>query len=193
MRRWPLIAIIAAAVLIAVVAVMALLHLVWLGAATAAVAVGGYVSSSRSEKRRRRADPAFSAQERLIRRLWRLTRRLPADTVVTDPLTGCGLVAERSRGFLALLVTDPPASDPGPADAAIMHRYLLGFAGRPIRPPLFHDVTTARGRVDRMSWRQASDALQMAEQTGVADTDPMELAALVSQLDRALMAWRQAT
>jgi hypothetical protein len=194
MRRWPLYLLIAVAVIIAVVAATAALRLWWLGAATAAVAVAGYLSSSRSQRRRLRADPVFTAQEQMIRRLWKTARGLPAGTVITDPLTGSGLTAERASGFLTLVVIEPPASAaPGQSDAALVHRYMLGFAGRPLRPPLFHDVTAARNPPQSMPWRRTMDALQLAEQTGVADTDSVELADLVIQLDRALATWRDVT
>jgi hypothetical protein len=123
-----------------------------------------------------------------------MARGLPAGTVITDPLTGSSLSTERASGFLALVVAEPPASAlPGQADAAIVHRYMLGFAGRPIRPPLFHDVTTAHNPPQRMTRRQLMDALQLAEQTGIADTGPVELAGLVIQLHRAMVTRRDAT
>jgi hypothetical protein len=194
MRHWPFFAAIGITVLIAIVVVTAALHRWWLGVATAVVVVAGFLSSSASERRRLRADPAFTAQEQLIRRLWTMTRSLPGSSVITDPLTGSGLSAERARGFLTLVVTDPPVSaTPDQVDAAVVHRYALAFLGRLIGPPLFHDVTAGHGSPQRMSRRQAMNALELAEQTGVADTDPMDLAALVIQLDRALAAWRDGT
>jgi hypothetical protein len=195
MRRWPLYTVIAVAVIIAVVvAATAALHLWWLGAAMAAAAVAGYLSSSIADRRRLRADPGYAAQERVIRQPWKTARGLPAGTVITDPLTGSSLGTERASGFLTLVVAEPPASAlPGQADAAIVHRYMLGFAGRPIRPPLFHDVTSAHNPPQRMTKRQLMDALQLAEQTGVADTDPMELAGLIIQLHRAMATRRDAT
>jgi hypothetical protein len=54
-----------------------------------------------------------------------------------------------------------------------------------------HDISSVRDRPEHMSWRQAEEALEFAEQTGLADADAMELAALVIVLDRALSAWQQ--
>lgn len=139
MRRWHVtVTVLAAAILIAVVTVVAISGL-WWPAATAAVAAAstaGYAVSWRAERRKLRGDPAIRSQERLIRHLWETTRRLPAGTLLTDPVTGRGLGAERAGGFLTLLVTDPPAGPDEQAGAMIVHRYLLGFARRPIRPPL---------------------------------------------------------
>ena len=52
-----------------------------------------------------------------------------------------------------------------------MHRYPLGFARRPIRPPLMHDITPAAGPPAPLPWRQARQAVLLAEQAGVGDTD----------------------
>jgi hypothetical protein len=166
---------------------------VWWAVAIVAAAgafTGGYAVSWRAERRSVRRDPAFGTQEGLIRHLWETARRLPAGTTLTDPVTGRSLGTERAGGFLTLLVADPPAGPGDQPGTAIVHRYPLGFARRPIRPPLMHDITPAGGEPARISWRQARQAVRLAEQTGAGDTGPGELASLVIQLDRAVAATR---
>jgi hypothetical protein len=109
MKHWLAISILVAVTVIAIVTVLVLFSLWWLSAVVAGVAIAGYVSASLSERRRLRAYPAFRGQEQLVRQLWKMTRCLPHETVITDPVTGSGLSAERIRGFLALAVSDSMA------------------------------------------------------------------------------------
>ena len=136
-----------AAALIAVAAAAAPSGLWWPAAAllaTAAAVTTGYALSRQAGRRRLRADPAFRTQELLIGHLWEMTRRLPAGAILTDPATSRALVAERDCGFLTLVVTDPPAGPGVPTEIAILHRYAIGFARWPTRPPLMHDIAPAK-------------------------------------------------
>lgn len=190
MRRRYVTYTIAVAVLIAVIVVLALSGLWWPAVVVAlAAAFGtGYAWSWQGERRKLRSDPAFRTQERMIRHLWETTRCMPAGTILTDPVTGRGLGAERARGFLTLLVVEPPERPDDQTRPVIVHRYSVGFARRPIRPPLMHDISATDGPPARPSWRKARQAARLAEQTGTGDTDISELAALVGQLDRAIAA-----
>ena len=143
MRRWraALTAVAAAlimfaAALIAVSAAAAPSGLWWPAAlpAAAAAVTAGYAASWRAGRRRLRADLAFRTQELLIGYLWETARRLPAGAVLTDPVTGRALAAERDCGFLTLVAGDPPAGPGIPARIAIVRRYAVGFARWPARP-----------------------------------------------------------
>jgi hypothetical protein len=181
-----------AAALIAVSAAAAPSGLWWPAAlpAAAAAVTAGYAASWRAGRRRLRADLAFRTQELLIGYLWETARRLPAGAVLTDPVTGRALAAERDCGFLTLVAGDPPAGPGVPARIAIVRRYAVGFARWPARPPLMHDIAPAKGHPGRMSWRQARQAARLAEQTGACDTDLGELTELAAQLGRAVVAAR---
>jgi hypothetical protein len=136
-----------------------------------------------------RRGPAWRVQERLIRRLWRMTRRIPYDQVVLDPATGRrfstghrqGFLCFR-RGFLTLDVTGPDGAD---SDVTLT-RYVVGFIGQPLTPPLFRYQEPLRGTRRPMSWRQANALLRFNDAIGAMEADQAEIAEVCAQLGRAI-------
>lgn len=126
----------------------------------------------------------------MIRHLWEVARRLPADRTFADPVTGHRIMVERFRGYLTLTVGEPAhPEDPDADREATLTRYMLGFGWRPIPPPLFRHVTPIHDTfTPKLSWRQARQALRLAEQTGAANSTHAELMELRTQLDRAIAA-----
>jgi len=134
-----------------------------------------------------RRSPALREQDRMIRSLWTLLRRVPSDIVLADPVTGHEISVERQRGFLTLAVADP-----GDQPGGTVTRYMVGFAAAPSPPPLFrHTAASQDPSPVRMSLKQAGGLLRFNELTGAMETSNDELADVRAQLDRAITAARE--
>lgn len=135
-----------------------------------------------------RRSPDHRRQVELIRRLWATARRLPADTVLSDPLTDHSLWVERRRGFVTLATLDPgEEATPGNGRDALVTRYLLGFWTAPLPPPLVRHVCGLdEPPPERMSWREAMEVSRLNETTGAMETPTDELLHLLEQIDRAV-------
>ncbi len=150
--------------------------------ATALVHVAGTLSLTadirRGRERRR--------QDVLIGKLWSAVERIPAGTVLDDPLTGGRVSAERDGGFLILAISDP--LDHPDAEATVA-RYILGHWAVHARPPLYrhlagiHDLSPAR-----MGWQQRERLAEFNAMTGAAEVTTEELAGLLDQVTRATTA-----
>lgn len=81
-----------------------------------------------------RRSKAHRAQERPIRQLYRMVRRLPRGRVGQDPVTGAQFAVERRRGFLTMVVSDPP----GPEATAT--RYRIAWLGFYAPPPMLKHI-----------------------------------------------------
>lgn len=138
----------------------------------------------------RHRSPADREQRQMIQDLWSAAHRLQAGRVLEDPVTGRGLAIERERGFVTLAVADPRRSDdPNERREATVTRYMLGFLGSPIPPPLLrHTAPLDEDVPARMPWRQARGLLRFNDQTGAMETSAGELAELRAQLGRAIAA-----
>ena len=121
-------------------------------------------------------------QEVLIGKLWATVKRIPAGTVLDDPVTGSRVSAERDGGFLILSIADP--LDHPDAEATVA-RYTLGFWAVQARPPLYrhlagvHDMSPAR-----MRWQQRERLADFNAITSAAEVTTEELAGLLEQVTR---------
>lgn len=147
------------------------------GAIVAVVGAWGLVGSARRGR-------AWHQQDVMLRKLWAATKRVPSGVVLTDSETGELLTVERERGWLTLAITDPPT----PGAQALVTRYPLGQWAAPNPPPLYRhmgaldDLPPARWR-----WRQKSQAIHINTQTDALVVSTDDMAALVSQLGRAVV------
>ena len=117
----------------------------------------------------------------LIRKLWAAVKHIPSDYVLADPETGELLSVERERGWLTLVITDPP----DPSGPALVTRYTLRAWAAPVPPPLFRhlagldDIPSARWRLRQKAW-----LAHVNEQTGALKVTWAEVAALIEQVGR---------
>jgi hypothetical protein len=128
-------------------------------------------------------------QDVLIGKLWAAVKRIPAGTVLGDPVTGSRVSAERDGGFLILAITDPlDHLDP----EATVARYMLGYWAVRARPPLYrhlagvHDVSPAW-----MRWQQRERLAEFNAVTSAAEVTTEELAGLLEQVTRTTTAHLQ--
>jgi hypothetical protein len=134
-----------------------------------------------------RRPPALREQDKMVRSLWTLLRKVPSDVVLVDPVTGHEISVERERGFLTLAVADP-ANRP----AGTVTRYMVGFAAAPTPPPLLRHTAARHDESPvRMSIKQAGGLLHFNELTGAMETSNDELVDVRAQLDRAIAAARE--
>jgi hypothetical protein len=70
--------------------------------------------------------PALREQDKMIRSLWTLLRRVPGDVVLVDPVTGHEISVERERGFLTLAIADP-AEQPGDGQVGRAYAVIESF------------------------------------------------------------------
>jgi hypothetical protein len=121
-------------------------------------------------------------QDVLIGKLWTAVKRIPAGTVLEDPVTRCRVSAERNGGFLILAIADP--LDHPEAEATIA-RYTLGYWSVQARPPLYrhlagiHDTSPAQ-----MRWQQREQLAEFNSITSAAEVTTEELTALLVQVAR---------
>lgn len=121
-------------------------------------------------------------QDVLIGKLWAAVQRIPAGSVLADPVAGSLVSAEREAGFLFLAITDPPGHSQA---EAVVARYLLGFWAVPERPPLHrhlagvHDASPAR-----MGWHQRERLAEFNACTSAFEVTTVELAGLLDQVTR---------
>ncbi len=91
-------------------------------------------------------------QDVLIGKLWTAVKRIPAGSVMADPVNGCRVSVERDGGFLILAVADPPDH---PEAEATVARYTLGYWSVQARPPLYRHLAGIRDSSPaRMRWQQ---------------------------------------
>ena len=142
------------------------------------LALGGAVSLAADLRRGR----AWHEQDLMLRRLWTAAKRVPSGYVLTDPASGELLTVERERGWLTLVVTDPPQ----PGGEAVASRYPLGKWAAPEQPPLFRHLAGLDSIPPaRWGWRQRAAVLDFNTRTGAAEVATAELAALLDQVNRA--------
>jgi hypothetical protein len=133
-----------------------------------------------------RPGPGAGVQSLAIRQLRAGIRRLPEGQVVTDPLTGARLRAERHGGFLALAVADSAI----PARDSLVTRYLLSVLGITVRPPVRRLVQPLHFPGQPIGWREARRIVSFDIESGASDLTAAELAELVVMLRRASQAAR---
>jgi hypothetical protein len=121
-------------------------------------------------------------QDVLIGKLWAAVQRIPAGSVLADPIAGSLVSAERDGGFLILAITDPPGH---PEAEAVVARYMLGFWAVREHPPLHrhlagvHDASPAR-----MGWNQRERLAEFNASTSALEVTTEELAGLLDQVTR---------
>jgi len=149
-----------------------------LAIATALVPVAGALSLAADIRRGRERH----RQDVLLGKLWTAVKRIPADTVLEDPVTRSQIRAERDGGFLILAIADP--ADYPDAEATVA-RYSLGYWSVQARPPLYrhlagiHDASPAQ-----MRWQQREQLARFNAMTSAAEVTSEELAALLVQVTR---------
>ena len=146
--------------------------------ASALVPVAGPLSLAADIRRGRERH----RQDVLIGKLWAAVKRIPAGTVLDDPVTGSRVSAERDGGFLILAIADR-LDHPDPE--ATVARYMLGYWAVQARPPLYrhlagvHDMSPAR-----MRWQQRERLAEFNAITSAAEVTTEELGGLLEQVTR---------
>lgn len=121
-------------------------------------------------------------QDVLIGKLWTVAKRIPAGTVMEDPVTRSRISIEREGGFLILAIADPV--DYPDAEAAVA-RYTLGYWSVQARAPLYrhlagiHDESPAS-----MRWQQRERLAELNAMISAAEVTTEELAGLLDQVTR---------
>jgi len=121
-------------------------------------------------------------QDVLIGKLWTAVKRIPAGTVLDDPVTGSRVSAERDGGFLMLAIADP-LDHPDPE--ATVARYVLGYWAVQARPPLYQHLAGIRDMSPaRMRWQQRKRLTEFNAIISAAEVTIEELAELLDQVTR---------
>jgi hypothetical protein len=146
--------------------------------ATALVQLAGPLSLAADIRRGRERH----RQDVLIGKLWAAVKRLPAGTVLRDPVTSSRVTAERDGGFLMLAVSDPVDYTNGDA---IVARYVLGYWAVQTRPPLYrHLAGIGDMSPARMRWQQRRRLAEFNSLTSAAEVTTEELAGLLELVSR---------
>ncbi len=125
-------------------------------------------------------------QDVLIGKLWAAVKRIPAGTVLDDPLTCCRVSAELDGGFLIVAIGDP--LDHPDAEATVA-RYTLGYWAVQAWPPLYrhlagiHDMSPAR-----MRWQQGKRLAEFNAIISAPEVTAEDIAGLLDQVTRSLTA-----
>jgi len=150
--------------------------------ATALVPVAGSMSLAADIRRGRERH----RQDVLIGKLWTAVKRIPAGSVMADPVNGCRVSVERDGGFLILAVADPPDY---PEAEATVARYTLGYWSVQARPPLYRHLAGIRDSSPaRMRWQQRERLAEFNAITSAAEVTTEELAGILDQVTRTMAA-----
>ncbi|MEV0380535.1 hypothetical protein [Nonomuraea sp. NPDC050643] len=128
-------------------------------------------------------------QRDLIRKIWSTVRSLPDGWQATDPDTRHMVGVIKDRIAFILVVRDPIEADPAVEREALATYYFLGMFGRLVGGPLFHRVQPVHEEPpEKQTWEETAAELDMADQTGTADTPMAELIDLHARVVRTVRA-----